>query len=155
MMEIFRILDELEVIVKESKHLPFTGGKVLIESNRFLDRLDRVRAILPEELEKARMIIYEKDKIVQEACADAEDYIKKSRGKVEQMVDENEITKSAMDKADEIINQAEEAARGIYRDANIYAEEVLNHMEMVLTKGLEAVNQGKEEISVILEDKED
>jgi len=153
MMEIFRILDELEVIIKESKKIPFSNGKVLIESHKFLDRLDRIRAIFPEELETARMIISEKERIIQEACADAEEYIEESKGKVEQMVAENEITKSAMDMADEIVTKAEEVARGIRKDANIYAGEVLDHMERVLKKGLEAINQGKEEIGGILEDK--
>ncbi|NLG32128.1 MAG: ATPase, partial [Syntrophomonadaceae bacterium] len=46
MMEIFRLLDEMELILKESKKLPLSGGKTMIESHRFFDRLDRLRAIL-------------------------------------------------------------------------------------------------------------
>jgi BMFP domain-containing protein YqiC len=146
MMEIFRILDELEMMIKDSKKMPFSNGKAMIESNRFLDRLDRIRAILPEELETARILIGQKDKIVNEACAEAEKYVEESKDKAARMVDDNEITRNAMSVAEQIVNKAEQVSAEIRRDANEYAEGVLTHMEIVLRKGLEAVTQGKDEL---------
>lgn len=152
MMEIFRILDELEVAIKESKQIPFSNGKVLIESHRFLDRLDRIRLVLPDELEKARSIMYEKEKIVKEACADAEEFILQSQGKAKQMLDENEITRNAMEQAEEILTRAEEVSKNIREDAGLYAEEILDHMERVLARGLDAIIKGKKEIGAIIKD---
>lgn len=146
MMEIFRILDELELMIKDSKKVPLSNGKVMIESYRFLDRVDRLRAILPEELETARLIMSEKERIVKEACAQADEYLEQSKDHVARMVDDNEITKNAMQMGEEIIARAEEMAREIRRDVNEYADGVLSHMEIVLKKGLEAISQGKEEI---------
>jgi len=146
MMEIFRILDELEFLIKQGKKLPFSSGKVLIEQHRFLDRLDRVRAILPEELEAARLVLAEKEKIVNEACAEAEQYIEHSKDKVARMVTDSEITRNAMDIAEEIVAKGEQVARDIRRDADEYADGVLAHMEIVLRKGLDAIIQGREEL---------
>ncbi len=146
MMEIFRILDELELMIKDSKKVPLSNGKVMIESYRFLDRVDRLRAILPEELETARLIMSEKERIVKEACAQADEYLEQSKDHVARMVDDNEITKNAMQMGEEIIARAEEMAREIRRDVNEYADGVLSHMEIVLKKGLEALSQGKQEI---------
>lgn len=146
MMEIFRILDELELMIKDSKKVPLSSGKVMIESHRFLDRVDRLRAILPEELETARLIMSEKERIVKEACAQADDYLEQSKDHVARMVDDNEITRNAMQMGEEIIARAEEMAREIRRDVNEYADGVLSHMEIVLKKGLEAISQGKQEI---------
>jgi BMFP domain-containing protein YqiC len=146
MMEIYRILDELELMIKDSKKVPLSSGKVMIESHRFLDRVDRIRAILPEELETARLIIEEKERIVKEACAQADDYVEQSRHQVARMVDDNEITRNAMKMGEEIVAKAEEMAKEIRRDANEYADGVLTHMEMVLKKGLEAISQGKDEL---------
>ena len=146
MMEIFRILDELEIMIKDSKKVPLSSGKVMIESYRFLDRVDRLRAILPEELETARLIMSEKERIVKEACAQADEYLEQSKDHVARMVDDNEITKNAMQMGEEIIARAEEMAREIRRDVNEYADGVLSHMEIVLKKGLEAISQGKQEI---------
>ncbi len=103
MMEIFRILDELELLLKGSRKVPLTGGKSIIETSRFLDRVDRIRAILPEELETAKLIMAEKERIVTEACAEADKYLEHSKSHVAQMVDDNEITRSARDAAEGII----------------------------------------------------
>lgn len=146
MMEVFRILDELELMIKGSKKVPLSNGKVIIESHRFLDRVDRLRAILPEELETARLIMSEKERIVKEACAQADEYMEQSKDHVARMVDDNEITRNAMQMGEEIIARAEEMAREIRRDVNEYADGVLSHMEIVLKKGLEAISQGKQEI---------
>ena len=146
MMEIFRILDELELMIKGSKKVPLSNGKVMIESHRFLDRVDRLRAILPEELETARLIMSEKERIVKEACAQADEYMEQFKDHVARMVDDNEITRNAMQMGEEIVVKAEEMAREIRRDVNEYADGVLSHMEIVLKKGLEAISQGKQEI---------
>jgi len=146
MMEIFRILDELELLLKQSKTVPFSGGKTLIAGHRFLDRLDRIRAILPEELEAARLVLMEKDKIVNEACAEAEQFMEHSKHKVARLVNDSEITKNAMGIAEEIVAKGEEVARELRQDADDYADGVLSHMEIVLRKGLDAVMEGREQL---------
>lgn len=153
MMEIFRILDELELLIRDSKKVPISG-KSIVEGHIFLDRLDRIRAILPEELETARLIMSERERIVNEACAHADEVLMESQGTVARMVDESEITKNAMQVADEIIFKANEVAKEIRRDANEYAEGVLAHMEIVLKKGLETVSQGRAEINFALEEED-
>jgi cell division septum initiation protein DivIVA len=145
-MEIFRILDELEILLKGSRKVPMTGGKSIIETSRFLDRVDRIRAILPEELETAKLIMAEKERIVSDACAEADKYLEHSKSHVALLVDDNEITRSARGAAEQIIAQSEQIAAQIRRDANEYADGVLSHMEIVLRKGLETVIQGRDDI---------
>ncbi|MDD4774938.1 MAG: ATPase [Syntrophomonas sp.] len=152
MMEIFRILDEMELLLKGSKKMPFTGGKSLLETNRFLDRLDRIRAILPEELETAKNILSEKDKIVNEAFHEANEYIEQYKSEAARMVDDSEITRNAMSVADEIIAKSERVSEQIRRDAEEYADGVLGHIEYVLRKGLDAVVQGRDQIKIQVED---
>lgn len=152
MMEIFRILDEMELLLKGSKKMPFTGGKSLLETNRFLDRLDRIRAILPEELETAKNILSEKDKIVNKAFHEANEYIEQYKSEAARMVDDSEITRNAMSVADEIIAKSERVSEQIRRDAEEYADGVLGHIEYVLRKGLDAVVQGRDQIKIQVED---
>ena len=146
MMEIFRILDEMELLLKESKRVPLSSGKVVVDPNRILDRLDRMRAILPEELDSARSLLRDKERIVEEACAQADQYVEHSRGQAARLLDENEITRNAMQMADDIIARSQQVSREIHQDANDYAEGVLTHMEIVLRRGLEAISMGKEEL---------
>ncbi|NLV21356.1 MAG: ATPase [Syntrophomonadaceae bacterium] len=146
MMEIFRILDELELLLKGSRKVPLTGGKSMVETSRFLERVDRIRAILPEELETAKLIMAEKERIVSEACAEADKYLEHSKSHIAQLVDDSEITRSAREAAEEIIARSEEIATQIRRDADEYADGVLSHMEIVLRKGLDTVIQGRDDI---------
>lgn len=150
-MEIFRILDEMELMIRDSKRVPLSG-KTVVEGHIFLDRLDRIRAILPEELQTAKLVLQEKDRIMNDACAHADEVMEESKGRVARLVDENEITKNAMLVAEEIVANAEKVAKEIRRDANEYAAGVLTHMEIVLKKGLDAVVEGKAELNYALEE---
>lgn len=154
MMEIFRILDELELLLKGSRKMPLSGGKSVIETSRFLDRVDRIRAILPEELETAKLIMAEKERIVSDACAEADKYLEHSRDHVAQMVDDNEITRNARETANQIIAHSEEVAAQIRMDADEYADGVLAHMEIVLRKGLDAVVQGRDDLKEGMRDQD-
>jgi len=146
MMEIFRILDDLESIVKVSKKVPFSNGKIVVDGNDLLDRVDRIRAIMPEEFETARLVISEKERIVKEACMHADQYVEDSRDKVARMVDDNEITRNAVSMSEEIVGHAEEIAKEIRKEANEYADQILSHIELVLSRSLDTVNQGREEL---------
>lgn len=150
MMEIFRILDEMELLLKGSRKMPLSGGKSLVETNRFLDRVDRIRAILPEELETAKILLSEREKIVHDAFSEANQYVEQSKNEAARMVDDSEITRNAMSVAEEIIAQGEQVSEQIRRDAEEYADGVLSHIEFVLRKGLDAVVQGRDQIRIDL-----
>lgn len=152
MMEIFRILDELELLLKDSKKVPFSSGKTIVETNRFLDRLDRIRAILPEELETARLVLSERERLYNEACNEAEKYVEQSRDQVARMMDDSEITRNAKEAAEDILSRGENEARQLRKDANEYADGLLSHMEIVLRKGLDAVMQGKDDMKQIMKE---
>lgn len=146
MMEVFRILDDIESMIKEARKVPLSNGKVMLDSNDVLDRVDRIRAILPEELETARLVLSEKERIIKEACMQADQYVEESKDRVARMVDDNEITRNAVQMSEQIVSRADQVAAEMRRDANEYADGVLTHMEMVLKKGLETVRQGREEL---------
>lgn len=152
MMEIFRILDEMELLLKGSRKMPLSGGKCLVETNRFLDRVDRIRAILPEELETAKLLLSERDKIVSEACLEANQYVEQTKHEAARMVDDNEITRHAMNVAEDIVARGEKVAEQIRRDAEEYADGVLGQIEYVLRKGLDSVVQGRDQLRLDLRD---
>jgi hypothetical protein len=148
MMEIFRILDEMELLLKGSRKMPLSGGKSLVETSRFLDRVDRIRAILPEELETAKILLSDREKIVHDACAEANQYVEQSKNQAARLVDDSEITRNAMNAAEEIIAQGEQISDQIRRDAEEYADGVLSHIEYVLRKGLDTVVQGRDQLKL-------
>ena len=142
----YSLMDELESVLKNAKTVPLAKEKVIVERDRILETLDRMRVVLPEELETAKQIIANKENIVQSACVEADDYVAASKDHAAKLIDENEITISAMQKAEAILENAQKTALEIRRDADMYAEEVLTHMEIVLKRGIDAILQGKEQL---------
>ena len=69
------------------------------------------------------------------------------------MVDDSEITRNAMNVAEEIIAKSERVSQQIRQDAEEYADGVLGHIEYVLRKGLDTVVQGRDQIKIEIEDK--
>jgi hypothetical protein len=150
MMEIFRILDEMELLLKGSRKMPLSGGKSLVETSRFLDRVDRIRAILPEELETAKLLLADREKIVHDAFSEANQYVEQTKHVAARMVDDSEITRNAMGVAEDIIAQGEQVSEQMRRDAEEYADGVLSHIEFVLRKGLDTVIEGRDQIRMDL-----
>ena len=134
-------------IIKEGKTVPLVRDKVLVDSSIFMDRLDRMRAVLPEELENARMLMAHKENIISKAATDAELYVEQSRVEASKLVEENEITQQAIAVAEKILDDSRRQADEIQADADDYAEAVLAHIEQVLQRALEAVLQGKASFS--------
>ncbi|MGE5415904.1 MAG: ATPase [Acidobacteriota bacterium] len=145
MIEIIAILDEVEEVVKDSKKVPFSG-KVLLEPEYLLDRLDRIRAILPEEIEAAKLVITEQERIYEEAQKEAKGLIDDTKTQAARMVDMDEITKHARQVAEEVIGKAESVSREIRAGANDYADEVLALVEKVLRDNMQAIQMGRSEL---------
>ncbi|MGE5423329.1 MAG: ATPase [Ignavibacteriales bacterium] len=144
-MEIIAILDELEERIKESKKVPFSG-KSLIEPEYFLDKLDRIRAVLPEEIEAARLVIHEQERIYEEANREAKGFVEDSMYQAARLVETDEITKQAKQVAEEIIAKGQSVALEIHQGANEYADKVMAYLEQVLKESLVSVQKGRSEI---------
>ncbi len=64
-MEIFNVLNELEELVEASIKVPLTR-RVMVDEDRLLDYLDRIRTSLPEEIRQAKWVIQEREKVMSE-----------------------------------------------------------------------------------------
>lgn len=145
-MEVFRLLDELENAVRRGKRIPLSN-RVSIDPDEFMEIIDHLRAVLPEELETAQQILANRDSLIAEARKEAENMFENSRSQMAALIENDAITKAAREAADKIVNRAHEVGEGIIADANQYAEELLTYMERVLNEGLASIRAGKEEIS--------
>ena len=64
-MSVYRVLDKLESYVHEGTWLP-AGYRVLSEE-RLLELIEKVRASLPEEVGRAKIIAKDQDRVMREA----------------------------------------------------------------------------------------
>jgi len=141
-MSVYRVLDKLEACVHEGTWLP--AGYRILSEERLLELLEKVRASLPEEVGRAKVIAKDQDRVMRAAQEKAQAIVDEAASRHEELIDQNEIVLRARTTADTVLREAEERAGKIREGADRYAAETLAEMEARLANALGAVRKGKE-----------
>ncbi len=144
-MELFNIINEMEELIESSPKVPMTR-RVLVDEDRLLDYLDRIRTSLPEELRQAKWVLQEREKVITDSKREALRIIEDAEKQLEKKADESEITRKAHDLAAQIKSQAEDVARQIKQGARDYADEILADLEERLESILKQISEGRAEL---------
>jgi vacuolar-type H+-ATPase subunit H len=145
-MTIEEILDELESLLIDSSHVPFTN-KIILEEDDVVRLLDELREKLPSEVTEAGHIVAERQRFLDNAQKEAQKIIEQAKAHAEKLTDENIIAKQAQDHSNEIIILAHKEAEELRRDAVGYADNVFKHLEGHMQRALEVVHQGHNELN--------
>ena len=144
-MSVYRVLDKLESYVYEGTWLP-AGYRVLSEE-RLLEFVEKIRASLPEEVGRAKIIAKDQDRVMRAAAEKAQAIVEEAASKHEELVDQNEIVQRARTTAEVVLREAEERARKVREGADQYAAQVLSEMEGRLAGALGAVRKGRDTLT--------
>src|SRR5213592_3444169 len=117
-MDVLVLIDKLDDTIHNAKPVPLTD-QVRVDKEEIYDILDQMRATIPEEIKQARWIVKERQEMLAEAKREAERIIKEARAR------EREIRLGAED----------------------YADEILNTLEINLTKFIGAVQRGRDRLA--------
>ena len=144
-MDVLVLIDKLDDLVHSAKPMPLTD-QVRVDKEQIYDILDQMRATIPEEIKQARWIVKERQEMLAEAKREAERIVKEARERQERLVGEEEVTKMAEREAENIIEDARSREREIRLGAEDYADEILNTLEVKLSKFMAAVQRGRERL---------
>ncbi len=139
-MDALELLEELEDIIDKGASVPFSG-RCILERDELLDVLQELKLKLPEDLKQAKWIKEERQRILQEAQAEADEIIKTVEKKAVSMVDENEITKQAIAQGKQIVERANLEKAQIVDSAYGYADSLLETVEKVLLGNMKEMEQ--------------
>ena len=142
-MNVHEILDRMDDLMDGAPSLPLSGGKCVVNSERMRELIDELRLNLPQEIKQAKMIVSDRKAILEDAKREAESVVKVAEERARRLVDENEITKKAKERATEIMTTAQSQARELKRAANEFSENVLKTAEQGLTESLNQVRTAK------------
>ena len=140
MDNVLELLDILEDLLDDSSTMPFTN-KVMIDKEEFIDIITDIRLKLPNELKQSKWVMEERTQILINAQKEAENHLKEAETKLNELVNEHEITKKAYEQAEEITETAKEHSREMRLGAREYADEILANVEDALVSLMEQVNQ--------------
>lgn len=141
-MEIMEIIDMMEETIDKAPVVPLSG-KIVVDKEDLLDYIQEMRLVFPDEVKEAKWVKEERERILAEAQSRSETLIKNAEEKVVQMIDEHEITKQAVDQANQMVNEAQTKAMEIKTDCDQYADDILNDLEKRLDMLLKKVHDDK------------
>ncbi len=148
------LLDELEILIGESRRVPFSAS-VVINEDTALSLIDRARMGLPQEIVDARHTVSDRGRILtaaeDEASAlldgarrEAESVVEDAKRRAATMVAEAEIVRQATAGAATLTADAERHAAEVRSEADAYARQVMEELEVSLDKTLATVRRGLE-----------
>ena len=144
-MNVLDLIDELRGLVHGAKQVPLRD-EVRVDKKNLYDLLDQMRSTIPEEIKQARWIVKEREEILAEAKREAERTVVEARERQIQLVAEHQLVRQSERAAQDIIGEARAREREIRLGAEDYADEILNTLEVNLSKFIAAVQRGRERL---------
>lgn len=131
-MAIDKYLDKLDDMLDSAVSLPLGGGKKLIDAEKMRDLLDTIRLNLPQEIKDAKAVVADRNQILDDAKAEADDIITRAENRARQLISEQEVTKAAQQSANELIAETQRKTKEMERATLEYSENALKKSEDAL-----------------------
>jgi len=144
-MRVIDLLAELEEIVEKGNAVPFSS-KALIDPEEIIEIIDEIRDSLPEELTEAKKIVAERKKIISTAQSEAEHMKAEAEKRLKELIDTNEVTKTATAQANEIMRNANASAKALKTGTQNYTDKLLYSFQLQLKVMNEKIEQNRREL---------
>jgi hypothetical protein len=144
-MDVLELIDELRGLVHGAKQVPLRD-QVRVDKKKLYGLLDQMRSTIPEEIKQARWIVNEREEMLAEAKREAERILEEARERQAQLVAEHRLIRQAERAAQDIIGDTRVREREIRLGAEDYAAEILDTLEVNLSKIIAAVQRGRERL---------
>jgi len=140
-MDILHLIDRLEELFNDGSALPFMK-KVAMDEEKLLDLIDQLRLSIPDEIKKAQSVLNQKERILAQSQEEANRTVTLAQEQAAKLVEKDVIVQEARRVADELIRKANEETKLIKIEADQYAIDSLDHLEIELSKILAQVRNG-------------
>ncbi|MFA9423892.1 MAG: ATPase [Sedimentibacter sp.] len=127
-MDILNLLEKIEDLVEEASKFPLSN-KVMIDKEEMLEVINEIRLKLPDEINRASWVSKERQRILNEAQAEADELIEKVKDQQRYLIEENEVTKQAQKYASQIIQEAEMKSNDMKVGAYNYSDDILSKLQ--------------------------
>ena len=128
------LIDQLAELLDKGMRLP--GGRVLVDVEKMRAVIDDLSLNMPQEVKQARGIVADRAGIIEKAQLDADATIRNAEERAKAMVAQEEITKLAQQRANEIIANAQAKSRDMRKAAQDFVEDLMRRADESLTADL-------------------
>ncbi len=139
------MLDKLAEMIRLGKK-PLIGNGRIIDDMSALDIIAAVKEALPDSIAEARVIIGQRDALIEDANRAANDILAGAEREANRMLSENEIIIQAREQAQKIVNDATAYANNVIDQSYKQIANVMNGAEYYLRQTLDDVSASKQEL---------
>lgn len=138
-----QLIDEIEEYIDSCKYQTFSNSKILVNKDEIEELIRELRVKTPDEIKRYQRIIQNKEEILNDAKARAEQLIKDTTIQRTELISEHQIMQQAYAQADEVVTaahrQTQELLDRAVMEANEmrmsamqYTDDLLAHVEGIL-----------------------
>ena len=161
-----QIIEEIEDYIDGCKPSPISRNKILVNREQLEELLSELRTKTPEEVKRYQKIISNKEAILADAQAKADQIIAQAQIQTNELVSEhqimqqayaqaNEVVSIATKQAQEILDNATNEANNLRMSAMAYTDSQLKSIEDILTGSIKASKTNYESLINSLQHFED
>ena len=137
------LLEMLHAMISEAWGLPLGAEKCVIERDKALDLLDEIRAAFPTEIAEAKRLLDARADFINNAKREAEAIRRTAEERARQLIDEQEVSRIARAKSNEMISHAESSTTELRRVANEYVDDAMQRTEEALATALGEIRESR------------
>lgn len=145
-MDVHDKLDEITRLVEEARAMPMSAS-ALVNRSDVLGLLDELRELLPEELHHADLLLSDREAVVAQGQAEADQLLAQAQSEHDRLVEDTEVMRSARARAAQVQEQAHADATQLLADADDYVDRKLGEFEVVLDRVGQQVRRGREHLA--------
>ncbi|WP_037913699.1 cell division initiation protein [Actinacidiphila yeochonensis] len=144
-MDVQKKLDDIVATVNSARSMPMSASCV-VNRAELLALLGEVSASLPQSLAQAEEVLGERERMVAQAQAEAQQIIDTAHAERGSLVSDTQVARQSQDEAERILAEARREADEIRAEADDYVDSKLANFEVVLTKTIGSVDRGREKL---------
>ena len=155
--KIEQIIEEIEEYIDGCKYQTLSTTKIIVNKEEMLELLAELRLKTPDEIKRYQKIINNKELIMADAQAKADEIIAQAQVYTTELVSEHQIMQQAYAQANEIVmaatNQAQEILDNATNDANDirmgaiqYTDEMLKNLENIIVHSIDTTKARTESL---------
>ncbi len=145
-MKVDDLILQLQDLVNDAKSMPFSGGKVLVNSDDVYDIIDQIQDAMPAEVRQAKNIVADRKQIISEANRESENIIRAAEERRKAMINQSEIVREAQARAREIVEDAKQKSADIRKATNVYVDNIMKRAEESLSTQLGEIKKTRADI---------
>jgi hypothetical protein len=160
-IDILYLVDRLENLIASSRRMPLFN-QIMVKEADILSIIDQMRTSIPDEIQQARRIIQDKERILAQAQADANKLMTRAREESERTLHREGLLRIAEGRSQEILRLADERAEQLKVEADAYVTETLRalrdhlaNIEMEVGRSILSIEKGLASLEQLPEGEEE